>query len=503
MVWVFPRPWLRAWLRPLSYPLPPVAPSPSPPQRLSLSTKIAYGLGDMGSGMTANLIAFFSLFFLVEVAGLSQGAAGIVSLVGRVWDGVNDPMVGSLSDRTRSRWGRRYPWMVLGVVPFGLCLVLAWLVPDFLQGQARLAYYIGAYLLVWTFYTATNLPYSTLTAELTQDYDDRTELSTFRLAFSVAGAVLVLILGLGLSQVFPDDPRLVYSLLAALCAGVMICTVFICVAGTYGRSQAQAAALARQGRSPHDSPPLSPLAQIKAVLSTRPFLFVVGIYLCSWMALQITAAIIPFYVTAWIGLPQTSAYIAALLVQGTAIPWMFVCSQISRRVGKQGLYFIGVGSWLLVQVGLFFLQPGQTQEMYALCLAASFGVATTYVVPWSILPDVVELDELNTGERREGLFYAFMTLLQKLGLGIGVALVSFSLEAAGYQSESLTQPDSALLALRIAIGPVPMVLLAGGMVLTYFYPITRAIHAEITLRLAERANQAEQSLPTETPLEDF
>jgi GPH family glycoside/pentoside/hexuronide:cation symporter len=473
---------------------PPPVPADS---KLSLPTKLAYGLGDVGSGMTANLIAFFSLFFLVEVAGLSQAAAGIVSLVGRIWDGVNDPLVGALSDRTQSRWGRRYPWMVLTTIPFGLTFVMMWLVPSIESLTLRTLYFILVYSLFQTFFTTVNLPYTTLTAELTQDYDDRTELTAFRLASSVAGAVLVLILGLMFTQQFPEQPRLAYLLLASICGLVAVITLGICVVGTYGRSQQQAALLRSQGRSLQEGTHLSWLQQLRVVFSTRPFLYVVGIYLCSWMALQITAAVIPFFVTSWMGLPQTNAYIAALLVQGTAIPLMFVCNLISRRVGKRGLYFIGTGSWLIVQAGLFFLQPGQTALMYGLCVAASFGVATTYVVPWSILPDVVELDEANTGERREGLFYAFMTLLQKFGLGVGVALVSFALEAAGYQAGQATQPDAALLAVRLAIGPLPMTLLAIGLVLVYFYPITREIHAEILLKLAER--QAQGGDPTVPP----
>lgn len=456
-------------------------------QRLSWLTKIAYGAGDVGAGMTSNLIAFFSLFFLVDVAGLSQAAAGLVSLIGRFWDGINDPLIGTLSDRTRTRWGRRYPWIVTTMLPFGLSFVMMWLVPGFGNPIAKVAYFAIAYILFQTFFTTTNLPYTTLTAELSQDYDDRTELTAFRLAFSVGGAVLVLVLGLVFSQQFPERLQLQYGLLASICAIVAMLALGFCVLGTYGRSQQQAALLRRQGRSLQEGTHMPLVQQLRVVLSTRPFLYVVGLYLCSWMALQITAAVIPFYVKSWMQMPQTTAYTAALLVQGTAIPLMFVCNGLSRRWGKRGLYFAGTGSWLIVQAGLFFVQPNQVGLLYGLCVAASFGVATTYVVPWSILPDVVELDEVKTGERREGLFYSFMTLLQKLGLGLGVAMVSFVLELTGYVSANATQPPAALLAVRLAIGPLPMLLLIGGLVFCYFYPITREIHAEILLQLAEKS----------------
>ena len=234
------------------------------------------------------------------------------------------------------------------------------------------------------------------------------------------------------------------------------------------------------------------LEQFQMAFSNRPFLFVVGIYLFSWLAIQVTAAIIPYFVTAWMGLD--SYFLAALFVQGPAILMMFICSAISQRVGKQMLYFIGIGSWLIVQIFLFFLQPGQTHVMYLLCIAASFGVATAYIVPWALLPDVIELDELNTGYRREGVFYAFMTLLQKMGLALGLFLVGAGLEFAGFveATEEIpipAQPTSALLAIRLAVALLPMLFLVGGLILTHFYPITREVHAEILLKLAERRNQ--------------
>ena len=121
---------------------------------------------------------------------------------------------------------------------------------------------------------------------------------------------------------------------------------------------------------------------------------------------------------------------------------------------------------------------------------ASFGVASAYVVPWSILPDVIELNELKTGQRSEGAFYAFMTLLQKIGLALGIFLVSLALETSGFDQSFTTQPDSALWAIRFFMGPVPLILLLGGMVLTYFYPVTKATHAATLLKLAERRQQS-------------
>ena len=451
------------------------------PTPLSLPTKLAYGVGDMGSGMTSNLIAFSFLIFLTEVAGINPLAAGTVLLIGRVWDAVNDPLVGMLSDRTQTRWGRRYPWILLSTLPFGITFFLMWLVPGGSAGF-RFWYYVVTSVLFQIFFTTANLPYSTLTAELTQDYDERTDLTSFRLGFSLLGAISALALGLVVTTQVKDE-TLQYTVLGGVCAILSIIPLLVCVFGTYGHAQ-KVQTLAAQVDPGTSEPDLPFIQQIRIAFSNRAFLYVVGIYLFAWLALQITASIIPFYVTFWMGLD--SYFLPALLVQGTAIVMMWPCNLLSRKLGKQGLFYTGIGTWLVVQTGLFFLQPGQVGFLYMLCLAASFGVATAYVVPWAMLPDVIELDELQTGQRREGIFYAFMTLLQKIGLAGGLFLVGAALEWSGFLAEATTQPNSALLAIRLFMGPGPLILLCCALVLCYFYPITRAVHSEILLKLIEQ-----------------
>jgi GPH family glycoside/pentoside/hexuronide:cation symporter len=235
--------------------------------------------------------------------------------------------------------------------------------------------------------------------------------------------------------------------------------------------------------------------QLKVVFNNRPFLFVIGIYLFSWLGVQLTASILPYFVVNWVGLPYSAFPQTALAVQGTALVMLFVWSAISKRVEKKVVYALGTGLWLIAQMGLIFLQPGQVTLMYALAILAGCGVSVAYLIPWSMIPDVTDLDELETGQRREGIFYAFMVLLQKMGLALGLFLVGLSLQWAGF-IESVPgqpppqQPESALLAIRIAIAPLPMLSLIGGLILAYFYPLTRDVHQQICLQLAEKREQS-------------
>lgn len=230
---------------------------------------------------------------------------------------------------------------------------------------------------------------------------------------------------------------------------------------------------------------------MRVAFTNRPFLFVIGIYLCSWLAVQITATVIPYFVIYVLGLPESQITPVLLAVQGTALIMLFVWSAVSQRVGKKAVYFMGMGAWILAQGGLFFLQPGQTGLLYGLAIVAGVGVATAYLIPWAMVPDVIELDELHTGQRREGIFYGFMVLLQKVGLALGLFWVGKALDSSGFITTTAgaaipDQPASAVMAIRFAIGPVPTVFLILGVVLAHLYPITREVHGAILLQLAER-----------------
>lgn len=467
-------------------------------QKLNLKTKLAYGAGDLGPAITANISVFFLLIFFTNVAGIPAGMAGSILLIGKIWDAVNDPVVGVLTDKTKSRrWGRRLPWLLYGAIPFGFFFFLQWVVPQFAADRTAQTwglfwYYVGIGVISQVFYTVVNLPYTALTPELTQDYDERTSLNSFRFGFSIGGSVLSLILAQVIfSQI--SDRTSQYLVLAAVCGIISVLALYWCIFGIRDRVLAFEAKRAET----HEPPSLPVGEQLKIVFSNRPFLFVIGIYLCSWLAVQLTASIIPYFVVNWMRLKESDVPPVLIGVQGTALLMLFVWGALSKRFGKKAVYFMGASVWIIAQLGLFFLQPGQIGLMYVLAIMAGIGVSTAYLIPWSMIPDVIELDELQTGQRREGIFYAFMVFLQKLGLALGLFLVGNALQTSGFkeavpgQNALPIQPDSALQAIRFAVGPLPMIALICGLVLAYFYPITREVHAEIMLKLSERKARGE------------
>ncbi len=457
-------------------------PPATPTEKVPLVTKLAFGAGDVGPAIATAIMSFFLLFFFTDVARLSPAVAGVILLISKVWDSVNDPMVGMLSDRLHTRWGRRRPWFLFGAIPFGIAFFLLFLVPP-VGEQALFWYYLIVALLLDTAFTVVNVPYTALTAELTSDYDERTSLNSYRFAFSILGGLIAAVLHpliVGAVQGAGGSAREGYMLSALIWAIVATLPFFFAFWGTYER------------HIPNDEPPLSFVEGLKQTFRNRAFRYVTGIYLLSWLVVQAVATIVVYYMTYWMRAPDMVPLVI-LSVQGSAFVWLFIWTRVSSRVGKKGVYYRGMAFWIVVSLVLFAVQPDWPAWVVPLLGAlAGVGVATAYLVPWSMLPDVIELDELETGVRREGAFYGLFVLLQKVGLALGVFGISQTLAWAGYltpppgATTPVAQPDSALLVMRLLIGPIPALVLLAGIFLVHRFPISRAQHEETLAELARR-----------------
>ncbi|MGD2162598.1 MAG: MFS transporter [Anaerolineales bacterium] len=446
-------------------------------EKLSFGTKLAFGVGDLGPAVVAAINGFFLNAFLLDVAGLRPATAGAIFLIVKIWDAVNDPLVGMLSDRTHTRWGRRRPWLLFAAIPFGIFFFLQWVVPPFSEA-GKFWYYLLVAVLLDTGYTAVNVPYAALTPELTHDYDERTSLSSFRFSFSILGGVFAAFL----HTIIVDSAGNVFSgylTSAAVWSFFIIVPHFITFAFT------------REVHFKEQRPePLNYLNGMKVAFQNKAFIYVTIIYLLSWLSIQFVQGNLILYVRYWMG-DESRFGMLVLAVQVSAFLFVLLWTRVSARIGKKRTYYLGMSAWVLVSIALFFLQPGQIGVLFGLAILAGAGVSIGYLIPWSMLPDVVELDELETGQRREGIFYGFFVFLQKLGLSLGLALSNFVLEAAGYITPvpgaiPPAQPESVLLALRVFVSFVPAFVLLLSFLFVRTYPITKKRHDEMRAELAQR-----------------
>ncbi len=455
----------------------------APRQRLSLGTKLAFGVGDIGPAIVTNINGFFILSFLINVAGLRPGAAGTIFLVAKLWDAVNDPVIGWLTDHTVSRFGRRRPWLLIGAIPFGLAFFLHWLVPPLSQ-SGLFWYYLVVALLLDTAFTAVLVPYTALTPELTPDYDERTSLTSVRLSFSIVGGLVAAFLHTKIVAAF-DNPITGNAVSAAIWAVAITVPWFITFLGT------REAPESGSGKPRPGEQSLGFFEGLVVVFRNRAFMLVTLIYLLSWLALQFVQTNLQLYMQDWIGLNLNQFGLLLLTIQGLSFVWVLIWARVSERIGKQNVYYLGIAVFILVELALFFVQRGQVAVIFVIGAVVAIGVAVVFLVPWSMLPDVVDLDELETGQRREGVYYGFFAFLQKLGLALGLFVSGWVLDLAGYINAvpgqpTPAQPESVLFALRLLVGPAGAVLLLLSLIAVYKYPLTRAKHAELRARLKEK-----------------
>jgi len=441
--------------------------------------KLAYGVGDLGTAIIAAVNGFFLSAFLLDVAGLRPGLVGIIFLVSQVWDAITDPFVGSLSDRTRTRWGSKRPWLLFGAVPLALAFFLHWQVPALGDG-AKFAYYLIVALLLKTAYTVVNVPYAAMTPTLTQDYDERTRLNTFRFSFSILGGLMAVVMQPILVSLAGEDVILGHAISAGVWASFIIVATLSCFTFTREQVKPEIDEESRTGL----------FEGLRVAAQNRPFLHVMGIYLFAWASLQFVQNNLLLYMRYWADAENIFTFLV-LILQVTAFVFLGVWARVSERVGKKQTFMIGTLFWIAALAALYFVPQGQTTPYFILTFVAGMGTSVAYLIPWSMLPDVVEYDELETGKRRDGLYYGLFVFLQKLGISIALALNGFVLEAAGYINPEeagalVTQPDSVLGALRIIVSLVPIVILALSLPIAYFYPITRERYAEIRKALDER-----------------
>lgn len=452
-----------------------------PGGRLSRKTKLLYGAGDTGFSLTSTILGTYFAIFLVDVIGLAPGVAAISIFVGRSWDYVNDPLLGHLSDRTRSRWGRRRPFLLFGALPFALCFSLLWWKPPINGTVGLAAYYAVAYLLFDTAATFAYMPYYALTPELTPDYDERTALTSYRMFFSIFASLIAFTVPLFIIGDFnpqSTDRVLLMGVIFALASMLPLLITF------FGTRE-------RKAFMQMDRPGF--FESVRSAFKNRPFVYSAGLFLLTWVTVSILETTLLFFLKYVVQREAQSELIMATIFI-TAILSLPLWEWSSRRWGKRKAYIAGIAFWAGVQMLLISLSPASPLPLLlTLCVLAGVGVGAAHVLPWSIIPDAIEWDEWQTGQRHEGMFYSLITLMQKVASSLAIPGILLLLELTGYVPNAAQQPTSALWGIRLVIGPIPALLLAGGITLSLLYPLSRQRHAEIRAQLAARRSEVDLS----------
>lgn len=462
--------------------------------RLSFWMKLLYGSGDWGISSIGMMRSIFYAIYLTDVVGLAPRLASFGALVGIVWDAVNDPIIGILSDHLHTRWGRRRPFLLWFAIPFGLSFVILWSAPRWENQIALLIYVTLSFMLADTLQTLVGVPFLSLTPELTPDYDERTTLTSFRSFFQLTGALTVVVAA----------PAIIDMVLAS---GGSQQQGFMLVGAIFGGIGAIPLLLigvfVRETSRPEQIESIPFRETLKAAWQNIPFRYAVGIHMLNWSAVDMIAVVFPYFLLYWVArgnllasihilgfdLAYESAFFGILMsVCILCIPfWLWMAKWRNKREA----YMLGMIFWVAVQLIIFTIQPGNTTYLLIIAALAGIGVSAAYTLPDSMFADVIEWDELRTRRRQEGIFYGIRTLIRKLTGALVIFTTLQLLGWAGYVSPpngtlQFTQTDSALHMIRLLVSPFGAIILCGTILFAWLFPLSREKHARIQKLLEQR-----------------
>ena len=447
-------------------------------EKVSGRVKVMYGVGDMGASMLTAITQFFLLFYYTDVALINPAVVGSALMVGKLtWDAVNDPLFGYLSDRTKTRWGRRRPYLLFGAVPLALVTWLLFSIPVGLQGASAFWVVLLSFLLFDTAHTIITVNYSALTPDLSRDYDERTSITTVREIFTVLGYILGAATTTLVADFFFKNMGLSrhasYSCMGAFFGVVAMIAVLITAFGVREKTVAI---------EPAKIPPF------KAVASTfknKPFMWLMGCFLLTNLAFTLLTTLLPYYLIYQLEMTKELPMVMIVMLGAIGL-FLYPMKLLTDRIGKGPAYAVGLGIAAIACAATFFMPHHPTALIYVIGAVAGMGFSAQWVCPWSMLPDVVEYDELRTGQRQEGLYYGMWNFITKFTNAFGIALAGWSLAWFGYVANAAHTTDRALFGIKLFFGPLSAVAIFIALPFLATYPMTRASHAKIMEELESK-----------------
>ncbi len=445
--------------------------------RLGFKEKLGYGLGDTASHFVWDMVGFWLLFFYTDVYRIPAAAAGTIMLIARLWDMAIDPVIGVISDRTRTRWGKFRPYILFGAIPYAILAILTFTTPDL--GETGKIIYAGAtYVLLMTAYAAINLPYSSLAAVMSSDSYERAGLNTYRFICAFAGQFVVTGLALTLAKFFGGGDKAMGFQYTVILFGILsVVFFFITFMTTKERVQ------------PSTSLPSSLKEDIKNLFKNRPWIILACVGIISFVMFAMQNAAIAYYFKYYVGNEES---VQLFNVVGTvalivALPFS---KPLAKRFGNRNVF---IASSLIS--GAFFIAlylPGQKDiiTIYTLNILAKMAYAPAVPLLWTMIADSSDYSEWKSGRRATGLYFSAAVFAQKAGWGIGAAVAGWLLMVFSYVP-NVTQTETALLGIKLLVSIIPGVLYMSCAAFMFFYTIDSDMIDRMKRELDARRKQVE------------
>ncbi len=447
-------------------------------KKVPLKNKILFGIGDMYAGGAFLVVGLLYLKFLTDKVGLSPALAGTVFLIGKIWDAISDPMMGVISDHTKSKFGRRRLYFLLGILPVFITFSMLWVVLTNRSQIAMFVYYSLSYILFNTGFTMVQVPYNAVLADMTNSYKERTVMSGIRLTFSAVYAVIAGVIPMMLINLKG------YTFMGT-CFGIFYAIPWICVfLGTYENQE-------HVDNVSNES--------IKEIFKTLPTIFTnksfrqhAGLFITSQSAVDFLTTLFIYYLTYVLHRENEFSLVmgAMLIVPIIMVP---IYTKIAQKYSKTTPMHIGLVVWIIVLFVALFLKEGQPSWLiYSVAVFSGVGSASALFVPWSILPDITDVDELISAKRREGLYSGMATLLRKIAQATAIFLVGIILDLVNY-TPNVEQSATAIFGIRFMFSIIPIILLSLALYFSYKYSLSKENHAIVIAEIDRRKNRKDEN----------
>ena len=438
----------------------------NPGRKLLFKEKLGYGIGDIGSNFFIITTGMFLLYFLTNVIGIEPALAGIILLIPKLWDVISDPIMGAISDATSSSMGRRRPYLLYGSLPFGLSLFLLFYAPGYTSSFAN-AIHVGIlFALSCTAFTVINVPYSSMVAEMSDDYNERMSITSFRMIFASVGALAAGGMAMPIVKIGGGGES-GFKLMGIIFASIMVLSCLICFWATR-----KVPSLPQKENIP------SMKEQIKIAVRNYPFLMLAMSYFIQALGMGVLMAGLIYYVKHVMNMPETAMGIIIPIYFGSAILFIPAWARIGVKLGKIKAYRIGLGFFILMQSSLFFTGPSNIVLFYIQIFFIGFAFSSFQLFPFSMLPDTIEYDQMQSGMRREGIFSGTWAAGQKIAYSVGPSIVGFVLSLSGFVKAGV-QPDSVGTGIRIVFCLFPALMILISYIPFYKYDLTETKFKEI------------------------
>ena len=463
---------------------------PQTTTHIPIHTKIVYALPGLILAVVGLPLYVYIPKFYTDVVGISATALGALILVARLVDAVSDPLVGVLSDRTRTRFGRRRPYIALG--SFFLAGLLAALYVPPQGSQAMLTLWFGTGLILLSLaWTLVDVPWESLGPEITFTYDERTSLFSFREGMVIAGTILAaaspLLIEQTLSLSRSDlDQRRKFAVFALIYVPIIVGFCWLCVwrvkervAPVTSKSQSDKERLGKASMELHSW---------KQTLSNRPFIILLAAYAVAAIGANLPATLIVYYVEYVLGGTKAEIFILLYVLSGIlCLPfWLWVSRNLDKKKAWIGAMAVNTGAFL----GVFFLGQGQLTAYAFLTVASGTGFGASLALPAAMQADVIDYDQFLYGKRREGRFIGVWSVVKKASSALGLGLALPLLDFFGYQPGQ-EQSQQVNLALRVLYCLVPCLCNFAAMAIALAYPLNRKLHESIVQGIdTQRLGQA-------------